>query len=467
MAGKNDLVVLDFETTGLQPGEDEILQVALVDGAGQVLMNEYCSPVRHSEWAQAARVNGITAEMVRGKPPFAQLLGRLLPLLQAAGAVVAYNVGFERSFLQAYGVPAGLLHWAPDPMALFAEKTGGPRRTLSAAAGFFGDEFAAHDALADTQATLRLYRRLTGAPLLEQLTENSRPGDAPGSFGFEQTEDWLRLLKLLRLCPFTAKQPKQLYYRGLFAQGVQPCRVVGFLLPPLGPDALVLEIEAGSRRLRVCDGYLREMQAGGGAAPAEGRQGPAAPTPAPAEGQGDRAAPKAAAARAEGGAAPAGAAAQRPPRAARPGQPAAPGGKGAGGRGRYQAFAAKKADLKALTPNPNADPANPFFGRAVVFTGDLALPRAAAAAQVAALGGQVKSSVSKKTDYLVVGAQDAALVGPAGRSGKQAYAEQLNREGKAKIRLLDEAGFMALLQAAGAGGGAAAPGPGLPQPGGN
>ena len=39
-----ELAVLDFETTGLVPGQDEVLQVAVVDETGAVLMNEYCRP---------------------------------------------------------------------------------------------------------------------------------------------------------------------------------------------------------------------------------------------------------------------------------------------------------------------------------------------------------------------------------------------------------------------------------------
>ena len=116
--------------------------------------------------------------------------------------------------------------------------------------------------------------------------------------------------------------------------------------------------------------------------------------------------------------------------------------------GKYAAFAAKKTDFRALAPNPDADPQNPFFGKAVVFTGDLALPRAEAAAAVSQLGASVKSSVSRHTDYLVVGMQDAALVGAKGCSTKEQKAAQLNESGKAEIKVLDEPQFMALLAGA-------------------
>ena len=56
----------------------------------------------------------------------------------------------------------------------------------------------------------------------------------------------------------------------------------------------------------------------------------------------------------------------------------------------------------------------------------------------------MKSAVSRKTDYLVAGAQDPALVGAGGRSGKE-KAAALNESGQRKIEILDEAAFRALL----------------------
>jgi len=113
--------------------------------------------------------------------------------------------------------------------------------------------------------------------------------------------------------------------------------------------------------------------------------------------------------------------------------------------GKYAAFAAKKTDLQALHPNLDADPTNPFYGKAVVFTGDLSLTREAAAEAVSALGASVKSGVSKATDFLVVGRQDVSLVGAKGHSGKELKAQQLNEQGKAQITVLGETEFLALL----------------------
>ena len=60
-------------------------------------------------------------------------------------------------------------------------------------------------------------------------------------------------------------------------------------------------------------------------------------------------------------------------------------------------------------------------------------------------GAIVKSSVSKKTDYLVVGKQDKALVGDDGMSSKEEKAHELNKSGKANIIFINEDQFFQLI----------------------
>ena len=38
------IAVIDFETTGLIAGDDEVLQVSIIDEHGIILGNEYCKP---------------------------------------------------------------------------------------------------------------------------------------------------------------------------------------------------------------------------------------------------------------------------------------------------------------------------------------------------------------------------------------------------------------------------------------
>ena len=90
------------------------------------------------------------------------------------------------------------------------------------------------------------------------------------------------------------------------------------------------------------------------------------------------------------------------------------------------------------------DSTNPLCGKAIVFTGELSIERAEAMQIAVNAGAVVRSGVSKKTDYLVVGVQDKQLVGEDGLSGKEEKAYALNESGAAHIEIIDEATFLAL-----------------------
>ena len=81
-------------------------------------------------------------------------------------------------------------------------------------------------------------------------------------------------------------------------------------------------------------------------------------------------------------------------------------------------------------------------GEAIVFTGELELPRAKAADMAAAAVADVHSGITKKTTMLVVGERDLQPGWPA-KSGKHRKAESLIAAGQ-RIRVVGERDFMAL-----------------------
>lgn len=86
-----------------------------------------------------------------------------------------------------------------------------------------------------------------------------------------------------------------------------------------------------------------------------------------------------------------------------------------------------------------------FYQKSIVLTGELEnLERAEAMQKIVDVGGIVKSSVSRKTDYLVVGIQDKKLVGDDGMSTKEERAHSLIQEG-CDIKILNEGEFIRLL----------------------
>jgi DNA polymerase-3 subunit epsilon len=96
--------------------------------------------------------------------------------------------------------------------------------------------------------------------------------------------------------------------------------------------------------------------------------------------------------------------------------------------------------------NPDADPDHPFYGREIAFTGALgSMPRAEAWKRAAELGGQPADRVTKRTNILVLGYQDARKLRPGEElSAKARNARDLRAEGR-QIELMGEVDFVQLL----------------------
>lgn len=103
------------------------------------------------------------------------------------------------------------------------------------------------------------------------------------------------------------------------------------------------------------------------------------------------------------------------------------------------------AFIKDYIPDESTfDAENPFFGKKVVFTGKMNLPRVEMFKLVADVGGKPSDNLNKSSDYLVVGQQDYRIVGDDGMSGKQEKAVKLISEG-CNLIILSESEFFQML----------------------
>jgi DNA polymerase-3 subunit epsilon len=104
------------------------------------------------------------------------------------------------------------------------------------------------------------------------------------------------------------------------------------------------------------------------------------------------------------------------------------------------------SDEPMPSANPDANPAHPFYGREMVFTGALSsMVRTRAWELVAACGGQPAAGVTKLTNILVIGYQDARKLRPGEElSAKARKAAALRDKGQA-IELLGEVDFVRML----------------------
>lgn len=91
------------------------------------------------------------------------------------------------------------------------------------------------------------------------------------------------------------------------------------------------------------------------------------------------------------------------------------------------------------------DPNHPLYQKRILFTGTMQIPRHQAAQLAEDCGAFLTGSVSKNTDYLVVGTQDSSSSDIDNMSTKEKKAHWLNEHEDGHIQIINEAEFIKLL----------------------
>lgn len=148
--------VVDVETSGFRPGQARVLSVAVLalDADGTVA-ESFSHLVNPGIDPGPTHVHGLTAEMLDGQPPFADIAGDVNALL-AGRTLVAHNVAFDYGFLAAEAEIAGTQLQVDDVMCTveLARRLdlGLPNLRLETLAAHFGvTQTRAHDALDDAR----------------------------------------------------------------------------------------------------------------------------------------------------------------------------------------------------------------------------------------------------------------------------------------------------------------------------
>lgn len=161
---RNKVIVIDTETTGLDPNMDELLQVSIIDSKENILFNSYFKPCAKS-WGKAERVNGISPEMVQDAPTISEKIAEINEIVSEANVIIGYSTAFDLSFLKNNGLILPTEVEIIDVMVMFASKYDGKYHNLTTAADFYGYDWnnrpeRTHNSLADCYATLYVYKEI-------------------------------------------------------------------------------------------------------------------------------------------------------------------------------------------------------------------------------------------------------------------------------------------------------------------
>lgn len=171
-SGEGKCLVIDTETTGLDPETDGLLQVSIIDSDGNTLFDSYFKPCARS-WAEAEQVNGISPKMVQNAPTISEKISEINEIMFQADKIIGYNTGFDLDFLKNNGLILAESVEIVDVMRMFApiydewsEYYGGYKwQKLTTAAHYYEYDWnsrpeGAHNSLADCYATLYVYNKL-------------------------------------------------------------------------------------------------------------------------------------------------------------------------------------------------------------------------------------------------------------------------------------------------------------------
>lgn len=167
-------VILDTETTGVDD-RAQVVEVGIIDSNGQELYNQLICPTVPID-PSASAVNGITQEMLRDQPSFAQELDKIISIV-GGRRVMCYNTPFDyRLMIQSAQTShqkqdlRRMFEGSMDMMQIFMDyikipASRGLSLKLSEAAELMRIESVQdHRAVGDCQMTLALYNAVAARP---------------------------------------------------------------------------------------------------------------------------------------------------------------------------------------------------------------------------------------------------------------------------------------------------------------
>ncbi len=166
-------IVLDTETTGLDPGKGHrIIELAAIELCNRKVsdrrFHRYLNPEREID-AGAAEVHGLTLERLQDEPKFAEIAPALLEFIRGAELIIhnaPFDVGFLNKELELTGLP-GLNNYCAsviDTLKLAKELHPGKKNNLNALCDRYqidNSHRTLHGALLDTELLAEVYLSMT------------------------------------------------------------------------------------------------------------------------------------------------------------------------------------------------------------------------------------------------------------------------------------------------------------------
>lgn len=200
MISNTPFVIVDLETTGLEPSLDHIIEIGAVKMLNGEILDEWSTLLDPGVFVpqETTHITGITTEMLKGSPKFEDVLEKYLEFLGEDSVFVAHNAEFDRAFLNNHLKKLEREKMSNPVLCTFKlAKQVHPNissYTLSNLANIFSIELPqAHRAMDDARATAHLFnkfmrvlqdgglKRLRDIPVIEGLPKEESADNGQGS----------------------------------------------------------------------------------------------------------------------------------------------------------------------------------------------------------------------------------------------------------------------------------------------
>ncbi len=155
----------------MDAGYDQILELAIVDDDGNVIVNQQFRPTRITTWPDAERIHGISPDDIKKCPIFLSWRDRIQKVISEAKSIVGYDIYYDLRMMYGEGINIGTHTRIIDVMDDFREiykewsdhLQKYKRQKLTTCANFYHfdwNNINAHGALADVLATRHCYHKM-------------------------------------------------------------------------------------------------------------------------------------------------------------------------------------------------------------------------------------------------------------------------------------------------------------------
>ena len=95
----NEFVVIDVETSGLNPEENRIVEISLIRSDGQNITDKWTHLINPQGSVGPTEIHGISQEDVSDEPTFSDLQSEIIQRIDGF-ALIAHNARFDLAFLR-------------------------------------------------------------------------------------------------------------------------------------------------------------------------------------------------------------------------------------------------------------------------------------------------------------------------------------------------------------------------------